>query len=345
MSRRFLILAVSLTALGLVAAPTAGAAKMKLGGGSTTLKLKPAIASALGDAGVKVRPVRPAAANGGGLAFPITGGTVDSATARGQIHHSGGLALSAGGTKVKLTSFTVRVGKRGASLSARAGSARIPALTLGLSNAKVRRSGLGLRVTGVRAALTGTAAGALNKAFGVSLFSRGLVIGTVTVNASPARVALRGGDTTLVLDPGAASALGNLGVTVAPISPAKASGPGLSFPITGGRLNAKTFAGSVTHSGGIAVTAGGTRVELTRFTINVDAAPDLTALVGGERVSILSLDLSGLTSSVKGRRVTLGGVKASLTAAAAGALNGAFGVTAFTEGLVLGTATLSGQAR
>ena len=108
MSRRFLILAVSLTALGLVAAPTAGAAKMKLGGGSTTLKLKPAIASALGDAGVKVRPVKPAAVNGGGLAFPITGGTVDSATARGQIHHSGGLALSAGGTKVKLTSFTVR---------------------------------------------------------------------------------------------------------------------------------------------------------------------------------------------------------------------------------------------
>ncbi len=85
-------------------------------------------------------------------------------------------------------------------------------------------------------------------------------------------------------------------------------------------------------------------MELTSFTINVDAAPDLTALVGGERVSILSLDLSGLTSSVKGRRVTLGGVKASLTAAAAGALNGAFGVTAFTEGLVLGTATVSAQA-
>ncbi len=121
MSRRFLILAVSLTALGLVAAPTAGAAKMKLGGGATTLKLKPAIASALGDAGVKVRPVKPAAVKGGGVAFPITGGTVDSATARGQINHSGGLALSAGGTKVKLTSFTVKIGKRGASLSAKAG--------------------------------------------------------------------------------------------------------------------------------------------------------------------------------------------------------------------------------
>ena len=107
-------------------------------------------------------------------------------------------------------------------------------LTLGLGKAKVRRAGLGLSVTGVRAALTGTAAGALNEAFGVSLFSRGLVIGTVAVKASPAQVSLKGGTTTLALDPGAASALESLHVTAAPVGPATASAAGLAFPITGG---------------------------------------------------------------------------------------------------------------
>ena len=69
----------------------------------------------------------------------------------------------------------------------------------------------------------------------------------------------------------------------------------------------------------------------------------LSAKVGHQRVDILDLDLSGLTQSVEGNVVTLGGIDATLTAAAAGALNGAFGVTAFTEGLLLGTATVRAE--
>ena len=343
MSRRTMALVAMLAALGLVAAPTAGAAKAKLGGGTTTLKLKPAIADALTGAGVSVAPVKPAKAGKGGIAFPITGGKVDPASGAGRIDHSGGLTFAAGGKKVKLTSFRVHVGAKGALLTAKAGKARIPALRLSLANAKLKRTALGLKVTGVQAALTATAAGALNATFGVSLFSGGLVIGGVSVDARTARIALRGGATTLALDPGAASALQSLGVTAAPVDPATAGEGGIAFPITGGKLNGKTFAGSITHSGGLALSAGSTRVELTDFTINVDGDPDLTALVGGTRVSILTLDLSGLTTAVKGRQLTIGGVKASLTAAAAGALNDAFHVTAFTEGLVLGTATVSAR--
>jgi hypothetical protein len=61
-------------------------------------------------------------------------------------------------------------------------------------------------------------------------------------------------------------------------------------------------------------------------------------------VSILGLDLSQLTASVQGRRITLGAVKASLTATAAGALNSAFSTSAFTQSLVLGTATVAARA-
>ena len=60
--------------------------------------------------------------------------------------------------------------------------------------------------------------------------------------------------------------------------------------------------------------------------------------------SILSVDLSALKASVKGRKITLSGAALKLTAAAAGALNQAFATTAFTEGLLLGTATVQATA-
>ena len=133
--------------------------------------------------------------------------------------------------------------------------------------------------------------------------------------------------------------------TPRPVDPATAGAAGLSFPITGGKANAKTFAGSIRHSGGIRLSRGATSVELTSFTINVDSEPDLTALAGGQRLSILNLDLAQLDAQVSGRRITLSGVKASLTATAAGALNQVFSTGAFTEGLVIGTATVAARAR
>ena len=152
------------------------------------------------------------------------------------------------------------------------------------------------------------------------------------------------GATTLALSDGAAAALQSLGIAAAPLKPARAGDAGLAFPITAGKLDAKTYAGKIKHSGGISLTRHETRVELRNFTINVDGAPDLTARVGDSRVSILDLDLSDAEISASGRRLTIANVKATLTKAAADALNAAFGTTAFAEGLELGTATVSGRA-
>jgi hypothetical protein len=279
------------------------------------------------------------------VAFPITGGSIDPATAAGRISHSGGLALRAGGARDALRNFRVHVGSRRAILTARVGKGRLTVLSLSLDNAKVVRRGLGTTVRGVRALLSGQAAKALNAAFRTHLFTRGLPIGKVTVRARPAQVELAGGATSLALDSGAAAALTSLGVTAAPVDPAGVSGGALSFPITGGKLDAKSFAGRIRHSGGIRLSQGSTSVDLTSFTINVDSDPDLTALVGGQRVSILNLDLSQLDAQVRGRRITLAGVRATLTAAAAQALNGAFSTSAFSEGLLIGTATVAARAR
>ncbi len=148
------------------------------------------------------------------------------------------------------------------------------------------------------------------------------------------------GATTLQLDPGAAAALTSLGVTPGVIAPASATSAGLSFPITDSPLRA-LHTGTITHSGGISLTAGSTQVDLTDFWINLIGRPNLSAEVGGARVRILSLDLSRARAHVSRGVLTLGPVTARLTQTAADALNSAFGVTAFTKGLVLGTATVN----
>ena len=343
--RRTSILALAVIVAALVVAVPTASAKVKLAGGSTTLTVAKGTAGALASNGVSLRPIGPATASGRAVSFPITGGLIDPASAAGRISHSGGLALSAGRTRVALRNFRVHVGSRRAILTAAVGNGRLTTLSLSLRRARVIRRGLNTTVTRVGAVLTSDAAKALNSAFRTSLFARGLPIGSVTVRARPAEVEFARGATRLALDPGAVSALNSLNIQAAPVRPATAGGGGLSFPIAGGKANARTFAGAIRHRGGIRLSRGSTVVNLTSFTIKVDAQPDLTALLGGSRASILSLDLSELVARVRGRRVTLSNVEASLTAGAAQALNQAFSTDAFKEGFVLGTANVAAVAR
>jgi hypothetical protein len=334
--------AAALVALAL-AAP-AGAATVNLDGGSTTLTLDSATARALKGLGVSVTPIGPTKAASKGVSFPVTGGTIDPATAAGTITHSGGLQLRAGSTRVRLTSFTIGV-DRTPSISVKAGKARLTAFSLSLAKAKVSRAGLGTNVSRVAVRLTAKGAAALNKAFGVKAFKRGLRIGTATVRTTPAQVAFTGGATSLALDPGAAQALAALGISAAPAAPATANPDGsLAFPITGGKVDAKTLAGSITHGGGLTLSRGATTVTVTDFTVETAPAPTLTALLGTTRFDLATLDLSAAKVATPGRTVTAGPVTAKLTKAAADALNQAFGTTAFADGLTIGAATVAGTA-
>ncbi len=341
LSRRLGVLALGITiALTAALGPArAEAAPKALASGDTTLALQKSVAKALAKAGVAVKPLKPAKASKAGVRFPVTGGSFDVEAVRGTIRHSGGLRLAAGGAKLDLKKFVIEVRKK-AFLTAKVGGDRVRILNLDLSKAKLGRDQLAYRIAKVGAALTGGAAKAINATFGAKVASGGLVLGRATVVAAPEFVdVLTGGDTRLRLDPAVASLLGGAGISAAPIAPATAVGGDLAFPVTGGRLGTEDSSGEVRHSGGIRLSDGGTTVDLTSFTINLDAAPDLTALVGPDRVSILTLDLSQATVSVgkSNGQVTVAGVRANLTAAAAGALNAAFGVTAFEEGQLLGT--------
>ncbi|HTU31094.1 MAG TPA: hypothetical protein VMF07_17020 [Solirubrobacteraceae bacterium] len=148
------------------------------------------------------------------------------------------------------------------------------------------------------------------------------------------------GATTLTLAPTTAAALQSLGVAAAPVAPATANPDGsLSFPITDS-LFVAAYTRTITHSGGISLSAGSTTVDLTNFDISLSGAPTLSADVGGSRVTILNLSLAGASVHVCGGQLQIGPVTATLTPAAASALDGAFHVSAFTPGLELGTAVI-----
>jgi hypothetical protein len=333
---------VAATAAALAAAPAAHGA-VELSDGQTRLTLAKGTAAALADLGVKVTPTGPAEAAGRHVRFPITGGSIDPATAAGTIDHRGGLRLKAGKVKVKLDNYRVKVGGK-ITLSARLGGDRVTILNL-TGTPKVTRDGFGTNVSGLTARLNRTAARALNRAFGVSAFKKGLALGKVRVVAVPAETELLAeGATSLALDPAALQAIIGLGITPNVVGPATLSGTTAVFPITGGSAALDLSAATVTHSGGISLTKGATVVTLTDFDISVGGAggPQLFASLNGgaEKVAIIDLDLSALQPAITGREVTLSGITAKLTAGAATALNTAFGTTAFAGGLVLGQATV-----
>lgn len=318
---------------------------VELAGGETRLYLDADTVGVLTASDIAVAPIGPATASGTRVTFPITGGDIDPANGAGIVDHSGGLAISSHGTTVRLRNFVVDTTK--GTLTAQVGSARVRIIDLDASKASVIRRGTGRAdtwIVRVQASLSAQGAAALNAAFDTQLFSKGIPLGRVDVRTQPAEYLLEGGDTSLSLAPTTAAALQGLGVSVGNVPPAAANTAGaLEFPVTGQKIAAKGFAGRITHSGGISLTAGATTVQLTSFDINVDAAPDLTALVGGQRVSILNLDLSGSKTGVSNRTAVVTNVKATLTPAAAAALNDAFKVSAFTAGLELGTARVGAK--
>lgn len=162
--------------------------------------------------------------------------------------------------------------------------------------------------------------------------------------------------TWLKLDGGFAGDL--TGVTVAPLVPASdpsSDDLGVRFPITQGKL-ILTFdtatppaitgvRGTVVHVGGLRLTKGTTVVRVRNLVVVANkAATDtskLTAQVNGKRIDFAKLTFSSVPT-ISGRTVNVNAVQATLTAAAATALNQAFGTT-LDENDVVGTATVKAR--
>lgn len=157
-----------------------------------------------------------------------------------------------------------------------------------------------------------------------------------------------GGSTTVTLDAGAVKLFGAYGLQLAPVAPATVANNGgtlaATFPVTGGEVfifpnsDLPFIRGDVVHSGGLSISAGPTTVTATDFIVDAGTSI-LTATVGTHAIPLFELDGSNVkVGHDSAGNPTLDGTVVRFSQAGADALNAAFGVTLFREGLVVGTA-------
>jgi hypothetical protein len=180
--------AAALLALALSAPPAQSAersATTPVTGGYTLLKLDAGTAAVLADAGVRIEATGPAIGPAGGttFAFPIVGGEVNKKQLSGRIVHSGGLAITAGNTKLVVKRFVIDLDRGVLTAKVAGADVRIPLLRLGAVTGGVQASPGLLLLKDVNVRLTATAAQALNQTFNTDLFEGGLPIGKATVFA------------------------------------------------------------------------------------------------------------------------------------------------------------------
>ena len=194
---RFAVLAVAASAALSAAAPATAAPSLQLTKGATEVVLYASFVDALGSLAATPGNVRPGSliptTTSAKVAFPIPTGELDASGPEVEILHSGGLTLTAGHTRVALTSFIIE--NLGGNLRltgvVKANDTivgRIPLFRVVLTQAPevVPTSGgaAHLSIKGARLSLTDAAAQALNGVFGVTAFKQGFPIGVAKVNAT-----------------------------------------------------------------------------------------------------------------------------------------------------------------
>jgi hypothetical protein len=181
-----------LAALALLALPAVAPAQaqereeLTLAAGVTLLELDAGTAGVLTENGVTVTTLGAAESSEDiegipTFSFPITYGFLDPETLAGLIVHRGGLELAAGDVSVRVRNFVIDTEEQ--QLTARVSGirGRVPLLDLDLSAVAPLIERDFVLLNRVGATLTEEAAGALNAAFSVELFTAGLPIGTAQV--------------------------------------------------------------------------------------------------------------------------------------------------------------------
>jgi hypothetical protein len=165
---------------------------LRTGAGVTAVKLSPTFTGALSSLNVELETEPPVISKlkSGVVEFPIVGGVLDLATAKGQIVHTGGLELKAGSTVVTLSDFIIDTSdpaqSRLTGIVTADGSylGRITLFDLGLTAVSLPLqpiADLVIYLPGVNVILSPEAAADLNKVFKVHAFAAGIPIGTATV--------------------------------------------------------------------------------------------------------------------------------------------------------------------
>ena len=194
MSKIFILTAILALSVGLVSAQSKGyesgqqaASQIELLTGTTSVELSPGFINALTSLNIAPGRVFPAGLRGDRATFPITDGTLDRQTLRGEIVHNGGLTLTRGTTQVKLKSFIIDTTGPGIVLTGLVSAngsvvGRIPLFDLQLPSTGSSSFRFEIvSLSGVVVNLRPEAANALNQVFNTTAFVPGFNIGTARV--------------------------------------------------------------------------------------------------------------------------------------------------------------------
>lgn len=167
---------------------------------------------------------------------------------------------------------------------------------------------------------------------------------------------IEGGRTAVTLASGFATTLSGLGVKLNTSGACEHRHGSINFPVIGGAIDLDTGIAEVLHGGGLNLTvttsSGTTEVQLLDFIVDTTgSSPVITGLVSvngtlSSRAVIFDLTLPAITLPLTPEHSTIQfeSVGVALDAAAATALNTAFGLTgsnALTAGTAVGTANVT----
>jgi hypothetical protein len=163
--------------------------------GKTTIRLAETFISTVTGFGAQLGTVSPTQLQNGGVDFPITGGAIDLATAKGQFLHSGGLTFTSGSTQVRLESLIMDTTGTtpqitGLMVIDNVLAGRLPLFDLKLPTGltlPLKTTDDVLSLTDVAVTATNATAQTLSTRFKVTVPAN-LVVGTASVTAIPAGV-------------------------------------------------------------------------------------------------------------------------------------------------------------
>lgn len=194
MNKIILLVAIFAFSVGLTFAQTKvndfgqqSSSQIDLFSGNTSVELSSGFVGALTSLNITPGRVYPTTIRSGKATFPITDGTLDSQTLRGEIVHNGGLTLTRGTTQVRLKSFIIDTTGTGIVLTGLVSAngsvvGRVPLFDLQIpSSVSGDRRFERVALNGVAVTLRQEAATALNAVFATNAFVAGFNIGTARV--------------------------------------------------------------------------------------------------------------------------------------------------------------------
>lgn len=286
-------------------------------GGKSTITLSSSSAKRNKKAKVRVTASRGASASASKVTLPISGGTVDPASFKGLVSHTGKVTLKRGRRMLGLTGLVVTVGER-STVGATLRGQRAGVFSLDTSNARYVRTGVdGGTLSNVRVKLSAKYARALNKTLRTKAYKKGQLFGTMTVTGRLAQAMVQQGVAGITLSSGLLNTLASQGVQVAAVPPATYTGGTLTIPVSFGSIEIDGGAPLLNLAGGLSLTKGDVEVKFDGLKIEANGNQAI--------LSVGDLPLSSLSGTFapvfgNGNEFEISDTNPTLTAQASAAL-------------------------